>query len=104
MVNETLQDIFDEFYARQARIEVDREKQELIDENIHLQDEIESVEDNVYDRNEQIENMNFEIRKAQYEYDECVKVLTEIKNKLQLLEECHLKELKWHLDHAKQDW
>ena len=104
MVNETLQDIFDEYYAREAKLEANREIQRLNEENDALQEEIESLEDSVYDRNDTIDEMNYEIQKAQNIYDDIAKSITEIRKTLEILEKEKLADLKWHIDHAKQDW
>ena len=104
MVNETLQDIFDDFYAREARLEEDREKRRLIEENNMLLAEIEERENDIYDRNDTIDAMRDEITRAQYAFEDCVNTIDNIKKTLEILEEGRLKDLKWHLDHAKIDW
>lgn len=104
MVNETLQDIFAEFYTREAKLEKDREKRSLETEIERLYADIEDKEDDIYDRNDTIEEMTFQIDKAQNAYNDCIKIVAELKRTIDKLEEGPLKELEWHLEHAKIDW
>jgi ferritin-like metal-binding protein YciE len=104
MYNETLQDIFNEFYAREAKLEKDREKRDSAAEIERLHMDIEDKEDEIYDRNDTIEEMIFEINKAQKAYDDCIKMVTELEDAVEKLKKGPLKELEWHLEHAKIDW
>ena len=104
MVNETLQDIFDEFYAREAKLEKEREKQDSVTEIKRLYMDLEEKENDIYDRNDTIDGMIFEINKAQKAYDDCIKIVTELEDAVEKLKKGPLQELKWHLEHAKIDW
>lgn len=104
MVNETLQDIFDEFYAREAKLKENCEKQDTAAEIERLYMDIEEKENDIYDRNDTIETMNYEISQAQKAFEDCVKDIAELKDKIKKLEEGPLKEVRWHLEHAKMDW
>lgn len=104
MVNETLQDIFDEFYAREAGVEENKEKQQLNEEIERLYVEIEEKENDIYDRNDTIDAMNDEIGRTQKAFDDCTKIIAELKRTIEKLEEGPLQELEWHLRHAKIDW
>ena len=104
MVNETLQDIFNEFYTRQAKMEEDYEKQQLIEENEQLREEIRNLEDDIYDKNDTIDGMNYEIDKAKNAYEDCAKALSGLKKTIETLEEGRLKDLEWHIRYAEHDW
>ena len=104
MYNETLQDIFDEFYAREAKLKENCEKQDTAAEIERLYMDLEEKENDIYDRNDTIEEMIFEINKAQKAYDDCIKMITELEETVKKLKNGPLKELKWHLEHAKIDW
>ena len=104
MVNETLQDIFDEFYAHEAKLKENCEKQDTAAEIERLYADIEEKENDIYDRNDTIEEMIFEINQAQKAYDDCVKMVTELENTVEKLKKGPLKELAWRLEHAKIDW
>ena len=104
MVNETLQDIFDEFYAREVKLKENCEKQDTAAEIERLYMDIEEKENDIYDRNDTIEEMIFEINKAQKAYNDCIKMITELEDTVEKLKKGPLKELEWHLEHAKIDW
>ena len=104
MYNETLQDIFDEFYAREAKLEKEREKQDTAAEIERLYADLEDKENDIYDRNDTIEEMIFEINKAQKAYNDCFKMITELEDAVEKLKKGPLKELEWHLERAKIDW
>lgn len=104
MVNETLQDIFDEFYAREAKLKENCEKQDAAAEIERLYMDLEEKENDIYDRNDTIEEIIFEVSKSQKAYDDCVKMITELENTVEKLKKGPLKELEWHLEHAKIDW
>lgn len=93
MVNETLQDIFDEFYAREAKLKENYEKQDTAAEIERLYMDIEEKENDIYDRNDTIEEM----------IDDCTKIIAKLKRTIDKLEEGPLKELAWRLEHAKID-
>ena len=73
MVNETLQDIFDEFYAREAKLKENCEKQDTAAEIERLRTDLEDIENDIYNRDGTIEEMIYEINKAKQAYDDCVK-------------------------------
>ena len=104
MVNETLQDIFDEFYAREAKLEKEREKQDTSAEIERLYMDLEEKENDIYDRNDTIEEMIFEINEAQKAYNDCFKIVAELEDTVEKLKKGPLKELEWRLEHAKIDW
>ena len=104
MVNETLQDIFDEFYTRQAKIEEDYEKRHLIEENDQLQEEICNLEDIIYEKDDIIDGMNYEINKAKNAYEDLAEFLSHLKKTIEILEVGRLKDLEWHIRHAEHDW
>lgn len=104
MVNETLQDIFDEFYTREAKLKENCEKRDSAAEIERLYMDLEEKENDIYDRNDTIEEMIFEINKAQKAYSDCTKTIAELKRTIDKLEKGPLKELEWALEHAKIDW
>ena len=104
MVNETLQDIFDEFYAREAKLKESCKKRDSAAEIERLYMDLEEKENDIYDRNDIIEEMIFEINKAQKAYDDCIKMITELEETVEKLKKGPLKELEWRLEHAKIDW
>ena len=104
MVNETLQDIFDEFYAREAKLKENCEKQDTAAEIERLHMDLEEKENDIYDRNDTIEEMIFEINNAQKAYNDCFKMITELEDAVEKLKKGPLKELEWRLEHAKIDW
>ena len=104
MVNETLQDIFDEFYAREAKLKENCEKQDTAAEIERLRTDLEDIENDIYNRDGTIEEMIYEINKAKQAYDDCVKIVSELENTINKLEQGPLKELEWRLEHAKIDW
>ena len=104
MYNETLQDIFDEFYAREAKLKENCEQQNMTAEIERLYMDLENKENDIYDRNDTIEEMIFEINKAQKAYDDCIKIIAEFEDTVEKLKKGPLKELEWHLEHAKIDW
>lgn len=104
MVNETLQDIFDEFYMREAKLKENCEKQDAAAEIERLHMDLEEKENDIYDRNDTIEEMIFEINKAQKAYDDCIRMIIELEDTVEKLKKGPLQELKWYLEHAKIDW
>ena len=70
MVNETLEDIFNEFYARETRrhsreAELEDELDDCWIRIGRLEEECASLSEDIYDRNSEIEDLESEIRRLQ---------------------------------------
>ena len=81
MVNETLQDIFDEFYAREAKRHSSEKALEAEIDDCRarissLEEERDTLYEDLYDRNEEIQSMELEILGLEAkikEYEEALK-------------------------------
>jgi len=70
MVNETLQDIFDEFYMREARRKEKHQIEELEEQLDILTEENHALEDDLYDAHAEADDWEEEYRNMKHKYDQ----------------------------------